>query len=81
LCASTSLRDLPHTCSCTWCYYSKKKWKQNGGSFNQRAREPLLKFKNIYFLDFFEERDDLFDERKAPLNMKLLERKSKTESR
>jgi hypothetical protein len=25
LCVSMSLGDLPHTYSCTWCYYSKKK--------------------------------------------------------
>jgi hypothetical protein len=25
LCVSTSLEDLHHTYSCTWCYYSKKK--------------------------------------------------------
>jgi hypothetical protein len=34
LCVSTRLEDLPHTYSCTWCYYSKKRM--------ETKREALL---------------------------------------
>jgi hypothetical protein len=32
LCVSTSLEDLPHTYSCTWCYYSKNGNKKGGST-------------------------------------------------
>jgi hypothetical protein len=42
LCVSTSLEGLPHTYSCTWCYYSKKRM--------ETKREALLaeKLGNLY---------------------------------
>jgi hypothetical protein len=45
------LRDLPHTCSCTWCFIQKWKGGNKRDSTNLRTREPYL-FKLKYFFGF-----------------------------
>ena len=37
------LRDLPHTCACTWCCIQTKWWKENNGSAGLK-NQGALKF-------------------------------------
>ena len=37
------LRDLPHTCACTWCCIQTKWWKENNGSTGFK-NQGALKF-------------------------------------
>jgi hypothetical protein len=37
------LRDLPHTCDCTWCYIHIKLWKEKNGSTGFK-NQGALKF-------------------------------------
>jgi hypothetical protein len=51
LCVSTSLGDLPHTYSCTWCYYSKKKMEPKREAL--LAEELGSLYSNSNFFVFF----------------------------
>jgi hypothetical protein len=48
LCVSTSLEDLPHTYSCTWCYYSKKKMETKREALLAEKLESLYSNSNIF---------------------------------
>jgi hypothetical protein len=41
MCVKTS-RDLPHTCSCTWCFIQKPKGGNKRDSTGSRTREPYF---------------------------------------
>ena len=47
-CVSMSLRNLPHTCSCTWCYYSKKKMETKREALLAEELGSLYSNSNIF---------------------------------
>jgi hypothetical protein len=53
LCVSTSLEDLPHTYSCTWCYYSKKKMETKSKALLAEELGSLYSNSNIFVFCFF----------------------------
>jgi hypothetical protein len=55
LCVSTSLEDLPHTYSCTWCYYSKKKMETKREAL--LAEEIVYSYSNIFVFCFLREQN------------------------
>jgi hypothetical protein len=52
-CVSTGLRNLPHTCSCTWCYNSKKKMETKRDALLAEELGGLYSNSNIFV--FFRE--------------------------
>jgi hypothetical protein len=48
LCVSTILGDLPHTYSCTWCYYSKKKMEPKREALLAEELGSLYSNSNIF---------------------------------
>jgi hypothetical protein len=53
LCVSTSFEDLPHTYSCTWCYYSKKKMETKREALLVEEIGSLYSNSNIFVFCFF----------------------------
>jgi hypothetical protein len=53
LCVLTSLEDLPHTYSCTWCYYSKKRMETKREALLAEELGSLYSNSNIFWVLFF----------------------------
>jgi hypothetical protein len=57
LCVSTSLEDLPHTYSCTWYYYSKKKMETKREALLAKNLGSLYSNSNIFVFCLFFKRE------------------------
>jgi hypothetical protein len=53
LCVSTSLEDLPHNYSCTWCYYSKKNMETKREALLAQELGNLYSNSNIFLCFVF----------------------------